>query len=153
MNNNVNEEMEKQSKVLNLWQAFCKDVREIQTVYFKNERWFDRYDYPQFLGFDNVCFEEWEFEETEYRDAYRFVNAVRWTCECHGYGIGAASRGFDVTKPEGLLWTICVKVERHLSAIAEIMGYKTSNYLNEDVAWLHDCHKRYREWLKSQEAV
>lgn len=145
--NNVNEAMDKQAVVNNLWDAFRKKIYEIQKLYFANERHFDKFDYSMYLGFDNVTYEPW-FDFEEYRSAYQFCNVVMWIAECKGYGPGAASRGFDVTKPEGLMWTIAFSSRQILDKIADINGYKTSTWLSEDVKWLHECSKRHADWKK-----
>ena len=121
---------------------------EIKRIFFKNERRFDDSHLQRFvrLGLDNPPYsfgtqgelsrsfdaESWKqltkgnalpFEQ-ELQETFKWFNTLKWYAECEGYGVGAASRGFNVTSPIGLMWTESTKAIRILEKMAEITGVK-----------------------------
>jgi hypothetical protein len=119
---------------------------DIKSIFFNNERYFDGVHRFDRLGLDNPPYsygsqgelsysydtEKWqEFTngrgvpfETELQDTFKWFNTLKYYAECEGYGIGAAARGFDVTRPIGLLWNESVKAIRVLRDMAQIANVK-----------------------------
>ena len=115
---------------------------EIKQIFFRNERYFDNVERFEKMGLDNPPYsygsqgelsrsfdaEEWQkltgghgvpFEQ-ELQETFKWYNTLKYKTECEGYGIGAASRGFNVTSPIGLLWTKSVEAIKILRKMAEI---------------------------------
>ncbi len=53
--------------------------------------------------------------------------------ECEGYGMYAAARGFDVCKPEGIMWTKSCAILRGLDKIATEFGFSTKGLVDEGI--------------------
>ena len=119
---------------------------EIKRIFFDNERYFDTIHRFDRLGLDNPPYsygsqgelsvsydaEKWQeitkgrgvpFAE-ELQDTYKWFNTLKYYADCEGYGIGAAARGFNVTRPIGLLWSKSVQAIRVLTDMAEIANVK-----------------------------
>lgn len=138
--------------VENLYQLEDKLIeyaQELKRVYFDNERWFDKYGQRyENMGLDNPLYsygsqgelsdafdkEKWDkwtkgkapsFEEN-LKEAIDYYSTLQQMAESEGYGSGAASRGFDVTKPSGLIWTISAKCLRVLRKMEDISGVRAS---------------------------
>lgn len=91
---------------------------EMQQIFYKNERWFDRFEDADSFGFDNVvgnfgcyelsyyCHNDKSKAKKEIERYESFYDDVAKLCDRHGYGPMAAAYGFDVTKPFGRYWTL-----------------------------------------------
>ena len=115
-----------------------KSAQEMQRNYFEHEFWYDIHKEFDTLGMDNVSgnFGTYDLEYyLEQNDRPKYVEelhrmfvfyyTIMWMAECKGYGFNAASRGFDVTTPYGVLWTRC---ERAIFALATLCEkYKVAN--------------------------
>ena len=82
-------------------------------------------------AFDKEKWDKWtkgkapSFEEN-LKEAIDYYSTLQQMAESEGYGLGAASRGFDVTKPSGLIWTISAKCLRVLRKMEDISGVRVS---------------------------
>ena len=137
-----------------LEQQLIRVAIDIKNVYFKNEAYFDKLSDRttkfERLGLDNPPYafgsqgelslsydaEKWQeltggraqsFEQ-ELQETFKWFNTLKYYAETEGYGAGAASRGFDVTRPIGMLWMRAYNAIKILKQMAEI----TNTELNED---------------------
>lgn len=145
----LNESLEKNEIINNLEKLeddLVSVASEIKDVFFRNERYFDNIKRFERLGLNNPPYsygtqgelsysfdsDKWNeftkgkgipFEE-ELQNTYKWYNTLMYYADCEGYGYGAASRGFDVTSPIGLLWQYASRAIRILNKMAEITGTK-----------------------------
>lgn len=106
---------------------------EMQKIFYKNERWFDRFSDTDTFGFDNVvgnfgCYELAYYCHNDKKKAAKeiaryesFYDDVAKLCDRHGYGARAAMCGFDVTKPFGRYWTLSQFGKMYIEKLKELL--------------------------------
>lgn len=107
-------------------------ARDMQQIYYANERYMDEHFYAERLGLDNVTGNlslyllQWAIDDgdkaqadAELMDTEKFFTEVKRLADNKGYGPGAAARGFDVTRPIGVYWTLACKGLRLCNEIRE----------------------------------
>lgn len=137
-------------KLTALENELCRCSREIREVYFANERCFDdlRLDFVR-IGIDNPpysCGSQGELSLSYDADKWKAMTngkgqsfkaelcyAFVWFSLCksiaerYGYGVGAAQRGFDVTKPIGVIWTRSTQILSVIRKMADIALHTNLN--------------------------
>ena len=120
--------------------------RDIQRLYFQNERLFDRFPRFDSAGLDGAGAwlddlsmsldypEEIDFE-AELKSDIAWQFCISWKIECEGYGPGAMSRGFSGSHPISVLWVKNRQIIRLLNSIAEIVGIDITGARNAGIEW------------------
>jgi hypothetical protein len=141
-------------------------AREMQRIFFDNERWFDTKWYGMVLGFDNASgnygtYDLWyavheRHPELTVEDCLHELgadyNMIRWIAECEGYGPGAASRGFDVTRPMGRYWVLANKAIKALHALCDLYNVDHGTWEQEGIKKAREGARIYAQFKQRQES-
>ncbi len=105
---------------------------EMQQIYYANERDMDAHFNAERLGLDNVTGNlslhelYWHIQDNDMdalgdavSETEDFFKDVERLADNKGYGPGAASRGFDVTRPIGRYWTLASMGLHHCEKLRE----------------------------------
>jgi hypothetical protein len=139
-------------------------AREMQSIYFDNERWFDTKWYGNCLGFDNAGHEYgtielyyalqgqnplYTIEECLHQLGVKYY-MIKYIADNEGYGMGAASRGFDVTRPMGRYWTLASKAIRVIQNICKVYNIDTRNWEAEGRNEARAASQQYHQWMNNR---
>ena len=139
-------------------------AREIQSIFFDNERWFDTKWFGNAIGLDNAgnAYGTYELycalngqnhlytvEECLHQLGVDYY-MIQSIADSAGYGMGAASRGFDVTAPLGRYWTLASEALRAINAICQIYHIDARNWENEGRAQARRAAKQYYNYMNNR---
>ena len=75
---------------------------------------------------------------------------IKYIADNEGYGMGAASRGFDVTRPMGRYWTLASEVIRVIQNICKVYNIDTRNWEAEGRNEARAASQQYHKWMNNR---
>lgn len=138
-----------------------KIASELQSLYYRYEREFDRKWYGECMGLDNItgnlstydltyAIEKGNAKEIadELHRFAMFYEAMMWIADSEGYGSGASQRGFDVTRPMGIFWHRSYKALEIIYDLCDHFEIDHSNWRREGIEYARKANRDYNDWLR-----